>query len=96
MYRLFLKRNPHFNGGVSVAGHSLGSVILFDILMHQKPLVDSLTASAGATSASAEGATAPPILDGVVEVLQQRGVGKVLTASAMRAKVALIPVTILL
>lgn len=31
-YRLFKKMNPKFNGDVHVIGHSLGSVILFDIL----------------------------------------------------------------
>ncbi|XP_078285033.1 triacylglycerol hydrolase DDHD2-like [Rhinoraja longicauda] len=32
---LFQQRNPHFAGGVSVTGHSLGSLILFDILTNQ-------------------------------------------------------------
>ncbi|XP_032869528.1 phospholipase DDHD2 [Amblyraja radiata] len=32
---LFQQRNPHFSGGVSVTGHSLGSLILFDILTNQ-------------------------------------------------------------
>ncbi|XP_055525898.1 proteoglycan 4 isoform X2 [Wyeomyia smithii] len=36
LYSLFLQRNPNFNGGVSLAGHSLGSLILFDLLCHQK------------------------------------------------------------
>uniref|UniRef100_A0A8C2UL68 DDHD domain containing 2 n=1 Tax=Chinchilla lanigera TaxID=34839 RepID=A0A8C2UL68_CHILA len=36
LYTLFLKRNPNFKGGVSIAGHSLGSLILFDILTNQK------------------------------------------------------------
>ncbi|XP_046386478.1 nascent polypeptide-associated complex subunit alpha, muscle-specific form-like isoform X2 [Ischnura elegans] len=36
MYELFLKRNPGFQGSVSVGGHSLGSLILFDLLYHQK------------------------------------------------------------
>ncbi|WAR22593.1 S23IP-like protein [Mya arenaria] len=35
LYELFLSRNPAFQGGVSVAGHSLGSCILFDLLQHQ-------------------------------------------------------------
>ncbi|CAG0920609.1 unnamed protein product [Notodromas monacha] len=35
MHQIFLKRNPDFKGHVSLAGHSLGSVILFDLLMHQ-------------------------------------------------------------
>lgn len=36
LYELFLKRNPNFKGGVSLGGHSLGSLILFDLLWHQK------------------------------------------------------------
>ncbi|XP_060712470.1 phospholipase DDHD2-like isoform X1 [Hemiscyllium ocellatum] len=32
---VFQQRNPDFSGGVSVAGHSLGSLILFDILTNQ-------------------------------------------------------------
>uniref|UniRef100_T1JH84 DDHD domain-containing protein n=1 Tax=Strigamia maritima TaxID=126957 RepID=T1JH84_STRMM len=36
MYRLFLERNPAFDGNVSLVGHSLGSVILFDVLLHQR------------------------------------------------------------
>ncbi|CAB4060624.1 unnamed protein product [Lepeophtheirus salmonis] len=36
VYQIFLKRNPSFKGETSVMGHSLGSVILFDILSHQK------------------------------------------------------------
>lgn len=35
IYDLFKQRNPDFNGGVSLAGHSLGSLILFDLLCHQ-------------------------------------------------------------
>ncbi|XP_069774059.1 phospholipase DDHD2-like isoform X2 [Narcine bancroftii] len=31
----FQQRNPDFSGGVSVTGHSLGSLILFDILTNQ-------------------------------------------------------------
>jgi hypothetical protein len=34
---MFLKRNPTFNGRVSLAGHSLGSLILFDLLCNQNP-----------------------------------------------------------
>ncbi|XP_055622210.1 uncharacterized protein LOC129765744 isoform X2 [Toxorhynchites rutilus septentrionalis] len=37
LYLLFCERNPSFKGGVSLAGHSLGSLILFDLLCHQKP-----------------------------------------------------------
>ena len=32
---VFLARNPYFNGKISVVGHSLGTLILFDLLMHQ-------------------------------------------------------------
>ncbi|XP_047493920.1 phospholipase DDHD2-like isoform X2 [Penaeus chinensis] len=37
LYTLFCERNPSFSGPVSLGGHSLGSVILFDLLMHQSP-----------------------------------------------------------
>lgn len=33
----FRERNPAFSGTIAVGGHSLGSVILFDLLMHQTP-----------------------------------------------------------
>lgn len=36
LYTKFCQRNPAFAGGVSLAGHSLGSLILFDLLSHQK------------------------------------------------------------
>ncbi|XP_044296031.1 SEC23-interacting protein isoform X1 [Varanus komodoensis] len=36
LYALFMSRNPDFKGGISVAGHSLGSLVLFDILSNQK------------------------------------------------------------
>nr|XP_020025441.1 SEC23-interacting protein isoform X2 [Castor canadensis] len=38
LHALFMSRNPDFKGRVSVAGHSLGSLILFDILCNQKDL----------------------------------------------------------
>lgn len=36
LYALFMKRNPDYRGATSVAGHSLGSLILFDLLSNQK------------------------------------------------------------
>ncbi|XP_029051027.2 SEC23-interacting protein-like isoform X1 [Osmia bicornis bicornis] len=38
LYTLFQERNPDFNGGIYLGGHSLGSLILFDLLCHQTPL----------------------------------------------------------
>jgi len=35
LYDLFVSRNPYFKGTVSLSGHSLGSVILFDLLANQ-------------------------------------------------------------
>ncbi|XP_031335552.1 phospholipase DDHD2 isoform X2 [Photinus pyralis] len=35
LYHLFQLRNPTFKGDVSLIGHSLGSLILFDILSHE-------------------------------------------------------------
>lgn len=37
LYELFRQRNPTFGGSVSVSGHSLGSLIMFDLLCHQHP-----------------------------------------------------------
>ncbi|XP_053731665.1 SEC23-interacting protein [Synchiropus splendidus] len=36
LYDLFKQRNPDYSGGISVAGHSLGSLIVFDLLSNQK------------------------------------------------------------
>ncbi|XP_051541665.1 phospholipase DDHD2 [Myxocyprinus asiaticus] len=36
LHSLFLQRHPHFTGYVSLAGHSLGSLILFDLLTNQE------------------------------------------------------------
>ncbi|CAG8469696.1 1840_t:CDS:10 [Acaulospora colombiana] len=44
VYNAFIQRNPKFleNGGrVSIYGHSLGSVLAFDVLCHQPPIVSS-------------------------------------------------------
>ncbi|XP_045710089.1 SEC23-interacting protein isoform X1 [Phyllostomus hastatus] len=41
LHALFMSRNPDFKGGISVAGHSLGSLILFDILCNQKDLAST-------------------------------------------------------
>lgn len=35
LYAKFLKRNPNYSGKVSLYGHSLGSVLSYDILCHQ-------------------------------------------------------------
>ena len=41
VYRLYKKRNPAFKGQVSIYGHSLGSVLAFDILSHQHDVVSN-------------------------------------------------------
>ncbi|XP_073140198.1 phospholipase SGR2-like [Henckelia pumila] len=38
LYMKFLKRNPGYDGKVSLYGHSLGSVLAYDILCHQEKL----------------------------------------------------------
>lgn len=38
LYLKFLKRNPGYDGKVSIYGHSLGSVLSYDILCHQQNL----------------------------------------------------------
>lgn len=54
LYQLFLQRNPLFKGGVSIAGHSLGSLILFDLLTNQKaaPEEDEHSEEGARTTAS--------------------------------------------
>lgn len=55
LYKLFLSRNPNFNGKVSLAGHSLGSLILFDLLSHQPlPAEESASESDAETNPSSE------------------------------------------
>ncbi|KAM8973249.1 triacylglycerol hydrolase DDHD2 [Pelodytes ibericus] len=41
IYQLFQERNPTFKGRVSVTGHSLGSLILFDLLTNQPGITSS-------------------------------------------------------
>ncbi|XP_063065946.1 phospholipase DDHD2 [Engraulis encrasicolus] len=41
IHSLFLHRHPNFTGEVSLAGHSLGSLILFDLLTNQKADTDT-------------------------------------------------------
>ncbi|KAI3941314.1 hypothetical protein MKW92_037947 [Papaver armeniacum] len=38
LYLKFMKRNPSYDGKVSIYGHSLGSVLSYDILCHQHTL----------------------------------------------------------
>lgn len=40
LYKIFIQRNPTFHGEVSLGGHSLGSLILFDLLAHQPNVPD--------------------------------------------------------
>ncbi|OPJ83894.1 phospholipase DDHD2 [Patagioenas fasciata monilis] len=67
LYQLFLQRNPLFTGGVSIAGHSLGSLILFDLLTNQKagPEEDARSRGGSRTTPSSGGA------EGVKEILQK-------------------------
>ena len=37
LHALFKERNSNFEGNVYLGGHSLGSLILFDLLCHQNP-----------------------------------------------------------
>ncbi|KFP15476.1 Phospholipase DDHD2, partial [Egretta garzetta] len=57
LYQLFLQRNPLFKGGVSIAGHSLGSLILFDLLTNQKaaPEEDEHSEEGSGTASSNRG-----------------------------------------
>ncbi|NXQ45514.1 DDHD2 Phospholipase, partial [Catharus fuscescens] len=67
LHQLFLQRNPQFKGGVSIAGHSLGSLILFDLLTNQKadPEEDEHCAQGSRTASSTGG------IEEVKEILKQ-------------------------
>ena len=42
LYNTFRQRNPSFTGEISLGGHSLGSLILFDLLVHQ-PFINKIS-----------------------------------------------------
>lgn len=54
LYALFNQRNPEFNGNVYLGGHSLGSLIVFDLLCHQKPPAGQEEGEAGASEQTEE------------------------------------------
>jgi hypothetical protein len=60
LYNLFHSRNPNFNGFVALSGHSLGSLILFDLLAHQ-PQTDKET-----TESTESGSPSQPLSDNLV------------------------------
>lgn len=43
LHALFKQRHPEFKGAVSIVGHSLGSLILFDLLTNQRTVLDANT-----------------------------------------------------
>ncbi|XP_061693189.1 SEC23-interacting protein [Syngnathoides biaculeatus] len=65
LHTLFLKRNPDYKGTVSVSGHSLGSLILFDLLSNQKtdvtpPVMPTVNGEAKEVAAQVPQAVIPP------------------------------------
>ncbi|XP_065558770.1 phospholipase DDHD2-like isoform X2 [Artemia franciscana] len=67
MYKLFIERNPGFGGKVSLGGHSLGSLILFDILSHQ-PVTSTKTDDA--VNAPEDNQLDDPSIDDICKKLQ--------------------------
>ncbi|XP_040826234.1 phospholipase DDHD2 isoform X1 [Ochotona curzoniae] len=61
IYTLFLQRNPDFKGGVSIAGHSLGSLILFDILTNQKDSVGDIDSDKDVLNVTMDQGDAPTL-----------------------------------
>ncbi|XP_019737618.1 SEC23-interacting protein isoform X1 [Hippocampus comes] len=57
LHALFMKRNPDYKGAISVAGHSLGSLILFDLLSNQK--TDMTPSAVPAMNGGAQQVAAP-------------------------------------
>ncbi|XP_056147292.1 SEC23-interacting protein [Lampris incognitus] len=71
LYALFMKRNPDYKGDISVAGHSLGSLILFDLLSNQKtsslaqgvPIVQTANGGVQGDNKQVDNAVTPPVVD---------------------------------
>ncbi|KAG7476851.1 hypothetical protein MATL_G00087200 [Megalops atlanticus] len=71
LHCVFLQRHPHFTGAVSLVGHSLGSLILFDLLTNQKP-----SPSPGAATNEVENSMSyavPPDFKSLEEALKAMG-----------------------
>lgn len=79
LYEIFLQRNPDFVGEVSLGGHSLGSLILFDLLAHQpnvktqprdEPVSDDDVLSQDVVERSSARELGDPSVEDVCQVLQ--------------------------
>ncbi|XP_036381994.1 phospholipase DDHD2-like isoform X2 [Megalops cyprinoides] len=75
LYHLFRQRHPCFRGAVSVAGHSLGSLILFDLLTNQRPN----SGDAGCQEGTTNGDAGPPDFKSLEEALERMGLESYLT-----------------
>ncbi|KAM6979643.1 triacylglycerol hydrolase DDHD2-like [Aplochiton taeniatus] len=73
LHRLFLHRHPEFTGKVSLAGHSLGSLILFDLLTNQENLNTDPETAQASTSNPME--TSPLPSESLEETLENNGLG---------------------
>ncbi|XP_063304488.1 phospholipase DDHD2 isoform X1 [Pelobates fuscus] len=74
LYQLFQQRNPTFKGHVSVTGHSLGSLIMFDLLTNQHDSTPN-----NPVQTKAEGASPPEKKQALDNVLQELGLTEFLT-----------------
>ncbi|XP_053188679.1 SEC23-interacting protein [Scomber japonicus] len=71
LYALFMTRNPDYAGGISVSGHSLGSLILFDLLSNQKngspalvtPIIPTANGDTKQVTAPVPQAVIPPAVE---------------------------------
>ncbi|XP_066449483.1 phospholipase DDHD2 isoform X3 [Eleutherodactylus coqui] len=70
IYRLFLERNPTFKGRISVTGHSLGSLILFDLLTNQVDPTGNTPAKTKTSVQKSESQTNKQTLKDVLDELQ--------------------------
>ncbi|XP_043940250.1 phospholipase DDHD2 isoform X2 [Protopterus annectens] len=73
LYVIFQQRNPEFQGGVSVVGHSLGSLILFDLLTNQK---DSSKSDNRSEKAKSRNPCTEEAIQTLPEVLQELGLSE--------------------
>ncbi|KAG8574270.1 hypothetical protein GDO81_009118 [Engystomops pustulosus] len=83
IYRLFLERNPTFKGRVSVTGHSLGSLILFDLLTNQVDPTGSPAHKAKASVQGSESRTNKKSLKDILKELEVEDLGAVFERERM-------------
>ena len=85
-YRRFIQRNPGFNGPVSVVAHSLGSVLMHDLLSGSAAAAAApASATAAAAAAASASASAPSAADDAASYAHENAMLRAALASSAAA-----------